>query len=70
MKGPRRAKIRFEMTREQALQRDLLACACGHRENNHFDLPGEVVAGWDRNPCAHCDCKEYRERPLVGRLLP
>jgi hypothetical protein len=59
MKGV--VKIRLEMTREQALEHGLLTCECTHPENNHFDF--------DERPCAHCDCKSYRERARVGKLL-
>lgn len=43
--------IRF--TRDNALALGLLVCRCGHPPNNHF--------GHDKQPCAHCACKEYRE---------
>lgn len=54
-------RVFIEMTRETALENGLLTCECGHPENNHFE--------WDANPCAHCECKAYRERARVGRIV-
>jgi len=53
--------VTIQMTRKQALEQGLLTCDCGHPENNHFD--------WDLNPCAHCHCKSYEERPRVGKFV-
>lgn len=57
--------LTIQLTREQALQANLLVCKCGHPWNNHFDF--------DDRPCAHCPphapCKSYRERARVGKIL-
>lgn len=50
----------FTMPRSSALSLGLLICLCKHRENNHFDF--------DKNPCAHCECKEYTETCITGRI--
>lgn len=51
--------MKFEMTRERALELGLLICTCGHPENNHFDH-GE-------HGCARCDkCQGYQEVGIKG----
>lgn len=61
MKEPKRMMVTIRMTREEALMKDLLTCRCGHPENNHFDH--------GKNPCAHCDCEEFKERTRVGSFV-
>jgi len=51
----------IKLTRNEALKFDLLVCKCGHRVNNHFEFRTK--------PCAHCKCKEYSEKPRVGKII-
>lgn len=53
-----RQVITLTMTRQRALELDLLFCKCGHRVNNHFDFGDKA--------CAHCSCKNYHEVPSRG----
>jgi hypothetical protein len=50
--------VHLRLTRKRALQLGLLRCVCGYPENNHFEH--------GTRPCAHSDCKEYRERGVSG----
>lgn len=60
MKRPKSEVLTFKMTRQRALEKDLLTCSCGHPENNHFDFKA--------HPCAHCDCKGFDEVSRAGTL--
>lgn len=42
------------ITLEQARRKGMAHCECGHPHNNHFSH--------GTRPCAHCECKELRER--------
>ena len=54
--------ITIKLTKKEALYFDLLSCACGHRENNHFDFV-------PYNPCAHCKCDHYVEILRAGKIV-
>jgi len=54
-------KYIIQFTERQAESLGLLICECGHPKNNHFRFDGK--------PCAHCNCKKYKEVIKVGILL-
>jgi hypothetical protein len=51
----------LQLSRKRALQLDLLWCKCGHRPNNHHTF--------HKKPCAHCNCKKYREKAVWGASI-
>lgn len=62
MRLPRHQYVTLSMTRQRALELDLLVCTCGHRENNHFDHGNSL--------CAHCrECKGYKEDAVPSVIL-
>lgn len=46
-------KLTITITQAQACRMGIVFCECGHPPNNHFTF--------DACPCAHCECKEYRQ---------
>jgi hypothetical protein len=60
--GGYRKKIAIVMTETEALEYGMITCTCGHPVNNHFNHRAE-------NPCARCDCTQYRPTARVGKLI-
>lgn len=60
MKVPENHKFHLTLTQKMLQRLGLTFCKCSHRPNNHFDH--------GTNPCAHCDCKEYDQQPIVGEV--
>ncbi len=55
-------KYLIEVTEQELERCGLIRCECGHLSNNHFKFEE------DDNPCAHCDCKGYKPKILIGKL--
>lgn len=61
MSNPRKESghVVVHMTRRDALALGLLCCeGCHHAPSQHFDKGG----------CGHCDCAQYVEQAIHGRL--
>lgn len=54
--------MKIQLTRKEAARFNLLVCGCEHPRSNHFN---HLRA----KPCAHCDCKKYREVLRVGKKI-
>jgi hypothetical protein len=54
--------IKIKLSYDDALSLGLFICNCGHRPNNHFNFNKE-------RPCVFCDCSQYKERLIMGKLI-